>query len=62
MGYRFSWTISAQGVKCLLYVVDVFTKYAWVKPYLKYKKAKKVLHGFIEPVDQSNRKPNKVWE
>ena len=38
----------------------VFTKYAWVKP-LKDKKAKTFLHGFVEIVDGSKRKPNKSW-
>ena len=33
-------------VNYLLYVIDVFTKYAWVKS-LKNKKSKTVLHGFI---------------
>ena len=35
-----------RGVKYLLSVIDVFTKYAWVKP-LKDKKAKTVLDGYI---------------
>ena len=34
-------------VKYLLCVIDVFTKYAWVKP-LKDKKGKTVLNAFIE--------------
>ena len=33
------------GVKCLLCVVNVFTKCAWVET-LKNKKAKTVLYGF----------------
>ena len=37
-----------------------FTKYAWVKP-LKGKKSKWVLNAFIKIVNESNRKPNKVW-
>ena len=39
-----------RGVKCLLCVIDVFTKYPWVKGF-KGKKAKIVLHGFIEIVN-----------
>ena len=39
---------------------DVFTKYAWVKP-LKDRKVSTVLHGFIEIVNKSNSKPNKLW-
>ena len=35
-----------QGVKYLLCGIDVFTKYAWVKP-LTDEKAKTVLNGFI---------------
>ena len=43
------------GIRNLLCVVDVFTKYAWVKP-LKDKKAKIILNGFIQVVnaDQTN--------
>ena len=37
-----------------------FPKYTWVKP-LKDKKGKTVLHAFIEIVNESNRKPNKLW-
>ena len=40
------------GVKYLLCVIDVFTKYAWVKS-LKDKNAKTVLHSFIEILDGS---------
>ena len=37
-----------------------FTKYTWVKP-LKDKKGKTVLNAFIEIVNESSRKPNKLW-
>ena len=40
-----------RSVKSLLSVIDVFTKYAWVKP----------LKAFIEIMNQSNRKPSKLW-
>ena len=36
-----------RSVKYLFFVIDIFTKYAWIKP-LKNKKAKTVLNGFIE--------------
>ena len=36
-----------------------FTKYAWVKP-LKDRKAKTVLHCFIETVNKSKGKPSKL--
>ena len=47
-------------VKYLLYVIDVFPKYVWVKS-LKDKKVKTVLHGFIEIANESKCKPNKSW-
>ena len=40
--------------------IEVFTKYVCVKP-LKDKKTKTVLHGFIEIVNKSKHKPNKLW-
>ena len=49
-----------KNVKYLLCVIDNFTKYAWVKP-LKDKKGKTVLNTFIKIVNESNRKPNKLW-
>ena len=48
------------GIKYSTCVTDVFTKYALVKT-LKDKKGKIVLHGFIEIVNESKRKPNKLW-
>ena len=44
----------------MLCVIDVFNKYAWVKP-LKDKKGKRVLNDFMEIVNESNRKSNKLW-
>ena len=41
------------AVKHILCVIDVFTKYAWVKP-LTDKKAKTFLDGFVEIVNESN--------
>ena len=49
-----------KNVKYLLCVIDVFTKYAWVKK-VKDKKGKTVLNAFIEIVNESNCKPNKLW-
>ena len=48
-----------KNVKYLLCVIDIFTKYAWVK-LLKDKKCKAVLNAFIEVVNESNQKPNKL--
>ena len=48
-----------RGVKYLLCVIDVFTKYAWVKSF-KDKNAKTVLHGFIVIVNESKCQWNKL--
>ena len=47
------------NVKYLFYVIDIFTKYGWVKP-LKDKKGKTVLNAFIEIANESNCKQNKL--
>ena len=49
-----------KNVKYLLRAIDVFIKYAWVKP-LKDKKDKTVVNAFIEIVNETNCKPNKLW-
>ena len=38
-----------------LCVIDIFTKYTWVK------KSKTFLNSFVEIVTESNRKRNKLW-
>ena len=47
--------------KYLLCIIDVFTKYAWVKPLKDKKKCKTVLNAPIKIVNESNRKLNKLW-
>ena len=42
-----------KNAKYLLYVIDVFTKYAWVRT-LRDKRGKTVLNAFIETVNESN--------
>ena len=49
-----------KNVKYWLCMIDVFTKYACVKP-LKDKKGKIVLNAFIEKINESYRKSNKSW-
>ena len=49
-----------RNAEYFLCVIDIFTKYAWVKP-LKNKKDKAVLNVLIKIVNKSNRKPNKLW-
>ena len=39
---------------------DVFTKYAWVRP-LKDKNGTPVMNVFIEIVNESRGKTNKLW-
>ena len=55
-----SLSLENKNDKYLLCMIDVFTKYAWVKP-LKDKKGKTILNTFIETVNESNCKPNELW-
>ena len=48
------------GVKFLLTVLDVFSKYGWIVP-LKDKTGKSTAEGFVKILDSSGRKPGKVW-
>ena len=45
---------------CIMFSLNIFTKYAWVKP-LKDEKGKTVINAFIEIEFESNCKPNKLW-
>ena len=49
-----------KGIKYLLCVIDLFSKYAFVVP-LKDKKGISVTNGLNKMIKQSNRKPNKIW-
>ena len=49
-----------KGIKFLLCVIDIFSKYAWVVP-LKDKKGISIVKAFQSILKQSNRKPNKIW-
>ena len=44
----------------MLFVTDIFSKYAWVIP-LKEKKDITIINTFQKIVDESNRKPNEIW-
>ena len=44
----------------LLYVIDIFSKYTWINP-LKDKKGVSIVDTFLKILDDSNRKPNKIW-
>ena len=49
-----------KSVKYSLCAIDVFTKYAWFKT-LKDNKGKTVLNAFMEILNESDCKPNKLW-
>ena len=49
-----------KGIRFLLFVIDIFSKYAWVVP-LKDKKNISIVKAFQIILKQSNRKPNKIW-
>ena len=44
----------------LLFVIDIFSKYAWVVP-LKDKKGISIVDSFQKILDKSRHKPNKIW-
>ena len=49
-----------KGIKYLLCVIDLFSKYAFVVP-LKDKKGISIVNAFQSTLDKSKRKPNKIW-
>ena len=49
-----------KGIRFLLCVIDIFSKYAWDVP-LKDKNGVSIVKAFQSILKQSNRKPNKIW-
>ena len=49
-----------KGIRYLLCVIDLFSKYAWVVP-LKDKKGMSIFNAFQSILKKSNRKPTKIW-
>ena len=49
-----------KGFRFLLCVIDIFSKKAWVV-LLKDKKGVSIVDAFHNILDDSNRKPNKIW-
>ena len=49
-----------KGIKFLLCVIDIFSKYPWVVP-LQDKKGVTIVNTFQKILDSSKRKPNKIW-
>ena len=50
----------SKGIRFLLCVIDLFSKYAWVAP-LKNKKDITIVKAFHSILDSSKRKPNKKY-
>ena len=49
-----------KGIRYLLCLIDLFSKYAWVVP-LKDKKGVSIVNAFQKILDSSKGKPNKIW-
>ena len=49
-----------KGFRFLLCVIDAFSKYAWVIA-LKDKKGISIANAFQKIINDSKRKPNKIW-
>ena len=49
-----------KGIRYLLCVIGIYSKYAWVAP-LKDKKGVTIVSAFQKVLDKSDRKPNKIW-
>ena len=48
-----------KGIRYLLCVIDLFSKYDWVVP-LKEKNGESIVNAFQKILDSSKRKPNKI--
>ena len=49
-----------KGLRFLLCIIDIFSKYAWVIP-LKDEKGISIVNAFQKILRESKRKPNKIW-
>ena len=50
-----------KGIRFLLCVIDIFSKYAWVVPLKDKKYSISIVKAFQSILKQSNSKPNKIW-
>ena len=50
---------SNRRIRFLLYVIDIFSKYAWITP-LKSEKGIAITNAVQKILDESNRKPNQI--
>ena len=48
-----------KGIKCLLCVIDLFSKYAWIVP-LKDKRGITIVSA-LQKIISKGRKPSKIW-
>ena len=48
-----------KGFRFLLYVIDIYSKYAWVI-FLKDKRGITITNTFQKVLNESKRKPNKI--
>ena len=49
-----------KGIRYFLCAIDLFSKYAFIVP-LKDKKGITIVNAFQSILDNSKRKPNKIW-
>ena len=49
-----------EGLRFLVCVINVYSKYAWVIP-LKDKKGITITNAFLKILDESNCNLNKIW-
>ena len=49
-----------KGIRFLLLVIDIFSKYAWVVPF-KDKRNVTIVNAFQSILNDSKRKPNNIW-
>ena len=49
-----------KGFRILLYLIEIYSKYAWVLNS-KNKKGIAITEAFQKNLDESKRKPNKIW-
>ena len=49
-----------KGYRFLLCVINIYSTYAWVIP-LNDKKGISIVNGFQKIIDDSKRRPNKIW-
>ena len=53
------WDVDLAGIRCLLFAIGLFSKYAFVV-LLKDKKGATIINAFQSILNKSKRKPNKI--